>query len=246
MKRGVVKMTTVTLFKIEPLPFKKDIIKKLNGKKKNGCWLKAKKSKYNKNEIEIDVWYEEDIEIGLKRAFSDEAYEMVNYLKSNGKEKIVKKVYCFIDLDMGVLEIYRGLDFITNRIREILEKLLEVSLSAISLDSGHLLHITRKYSSELKQAMFKYIHGLWYQIIRGRHLENNRKYKDYIVTKPDSLRCISIVPKIKYLNGSKYMVTINGDKGTIKMNNGFYKWKPRIEVKQIVSMVVNVASLSPF
>jgi hypothetical protein len=82
--------------------------------------------------------------------------------------------------------------------------------------------------------------------MRGRHLENNLKYKDYIVSKPDSLRCISIVPKIKYLNGSKYMVTINGDKGTIRMSNGYFKWKPRLEVKQIVSMVVNVATLPSF
>ncbi len=239
-------MTTVTLYKLEPLPAKDLMIKKLNGKRKNGCWLKAKSSRYNENEIEIDVWYEEDVETGMKRAFSDEAYEMVEYLKANGKEKIVRKVYCFIDLKLGTLEIYRGLDFVTNKIREIIASLLEVTLSTISLDAGHLMHITKKYSSELKQAMFKYIHGLWYQIIRGRHLENNRKYKDYIVTKPDSLRCISIVPKIKYLNSSKYMVTINGDKGTIKMSNGFFKWKPRLEVKQIVSMIVNVAALPSF
>jgi len=108
------------------------------------------------------------------------------------------------------------------------------------------MHITKKYSSELKQAMFKYIHGLWYTIIRGRHLENNRKYKDYIVSKPDSLRCISIVPKIKYLNGNGYSVTINGDKGTIKMWDGMFKWKPRLEVKQIVSMIINVAALPSF
>ena len=53
-------MTTITLFKIEPLLEKEEIIKKLNEKKKNGCWLKARESKYNENEIEIDIWYEED------------------------------------------------------------------------------------------------------------------------------------------------------------------------------------------
>jgi len=241
-----VKMTTITLFKIEPLPAKKKIIHALHGKKNNGCWLKAKESKYNKNEIEVDVWYEEDVEKGLKRAFSDEAYEMVEYLKTNGKEKVIRKVFCFIDIELGTLEIYRGIDTITYKIKKIIESLLEVTLSTVSLDAGHLMHIVKKYSSELKQAMFKYIHGLWYHIIRGRHLENNGKYKDFIVAKPDSLRCVSIIPKIKYLNGNGYSVTINGDKGTIKMWDGMFKWKPRLEVKQIVSIVANVADLPSF
>jgi hypothetical protein len=239
-------MTTITLFKVEPLPEKKEFINRLNNVKENGCWFKAKESKYNENEIEIDVWYEEDVEIGLRRAFSEEAYELVDYFRSNGKEKILRKVYCFVNLQLGLLEIYRGIDPVTYKIKESIEKLLEVSLSSVSLDSGHLMHIVAKYSSELKQAMFKYIHGLWYHIIRGRHLESNGKYKDFIVTKPDSLRCISIVPKIKYLNGNGYAVTINGDKGTIRMYDGLFKWKPRIEVRQIVSMIAEVAKLPSF
>lgn len=239
-------MPTVTLLKIEPMPTKSDLIDGLNGKRRNGCWLKAKESKYNKNEIEVDVWYEEDVETGLKRAFSDEAYEMIEYLKTNGKEKVVRKVYCFINLELKTLEIYRGLDVITYKIKEIVENLLEVNLVTISLDSGHLMHIVKKYSSELKQAMFKYIHGLWYHIIRGRHLEKNGKYKDFIVTKPDALRCVSIIPKIKFLNGNGYSVTINGDKGTIKMWDGMFKWKPRLEVRQIVSIVANVSKLPSF
>jgi len=60
------------------------------------------------------------------------------------------------------------------------------------------------------------------------------------------LSCISIIPKIKYLNGSEYSVTINGDKGTIKMWDGMFKWKPRLEVRQIVSIVANVSKLSTF
>ena len=239
-------MTTITLFKIEPMPNKNDIVHRLHGKKKDGCWIKAKESKHNNNEVEIDVWYEEDIETGLKRAFSDEAYEVVEYLKTKGKEKIIRKVYCFIDLSLGTLEIYRGIDVITYKIKGVIEKLLKIDLSTISLDAGHLMHIVKGYSSELKQAMFKYIHGLWYHIIRGRHLEKNGKYKDFIVTKPDSLRCVSIIPKIKYLNGNGYSVTINGDKGTIKMWDGMFKWKPRLEVKQIVQIVANVAALPSF
>jgi hypothetical protein len=239
-------MTTVSLFKIEPLPSKDDIIRSLNDRKENGCWLRAKESKYRNDEIEVDIWYEEDVELGLKRAFSDEAYEVIEYLRSNGKERVLRKVYCFIDFELGILEIYRGTDIITNKIKELIEKLLNATLTPISLDAGHLMHITVKYSSELKQAMFKYINGLWYHIIRGRHLENNGKYKDFIATKPDSLRCISVVPKIKYLNGSEYSVTINGDKGTIKMWDGMFKWKPRLEVRQIVNIVANVANLPSF
>jgi len=231
---------------MENLPNKTEIINLLHGKKKNGCWLKAKESKYNENEIEIDIWYEEDVEAGLKRAFSEEAYEMVEYFKNNGKEKIIRKVYCFINTDLSILEIYRGIDVITYKIKEIIETLLDTSLTFVSLDAGHLMHIVKAYSSELKQAMFKYIHGLWYNIIRGRHLEMNGKYKDFIVTKPESLRCISIVPKIKYLNGCEYSVTINGDRGTIKMWDGMFKWKPRIEVRQIVSIVASVAKLPSF
>jgi hypothetical protein len=108
------------------------------------------------------------------------------------------------------------------------------------------MHIVVKYSSELKQAVFKYIHGLWYHIIRGRHLEQNGKYKDFIVAKPDSLRCVSIVPKIRFLNGNGYTVTINGDKGTIRMYDGFFKWRPRLEVRQIVSIIANVSKLPSF
>jgi hypothetical protein len=238
-------MTTVTLFKIEPMPTKNNVIHGLKGRR-NGFWLKAKESKYNKDEIEVDVWYEEDVETGLKRAFSDEAYEMVEYLKTKGKEKVIRKIYCFINLELKTLEIYRGIDVITYKIKEIIESLLETNLVTISLDAGHLMHIVKQYSSELKQAMFKYIHGLWYHIIRGRHLEKNGKYKDFIVAKPDSLRCVSIIPKIKFLNGNGYSVTINGDKGTIKMWDGMFKWKPRLEVRQIVSMVADVSKLPSF
>ncbi len=239
-------MTTITLFKVEPLPDKKGIVSTLDERKEDGCWFRAKESKYNEKEVEIDVWYEEDIEIGLKRVFSEEAYEMVDYFKSNGKEKIIRRVYCFVNLELGTLEIYRGIDAITHKIKEIMEYLLKVTLTPVSLDAGHLMHIVTTYSTDLRQAMFKYIHGLWYHIIRGRHLENNGKYKDFIVTKPDSLSCISIIPKIKYMNRSEYSVTINGDKGTIKMWDGLFKWKPRLEVRQIVSIVANVSKLPSF
>ncbi len=239
-------MTVVTLFKLESLPSKLEVIYRLDSEKRNGVWFQAKQSRYNENEVQVDVWYEEDLEIGMKRVFSEEAYEMVEYMREKGKEKVIRKVYCFIDLNLGTLEIYRGVDWITNKIKQLIEDLLQTTLNPISLSSGQLLKIVKEHSLELKQAMFKYIHGLWYHIIRGRHLEDNGKYNDYLGAKPDSLRTVSITPKIKYLNGTKYMVTINGDKGTIRMSNGLVKWRPRLEIKQIVSFVVSAAGLTSF
>ncbi len=239
-------MTTVTLFKVEPLLAKKDVHNRLNQQKANGCWFRVRKSKGNKNEMEIDIWYEEDLETGMKKIFQADAYEMAEYIRERGKDRIIRKVYCFINVKSGTLEIYRGIDGVTYRIKGLIEKLLKVNLTAVSLDSGQLLTIVKENSSELKQAMFKYIHGLWYHIIRGNHLENNNKYRNYLSSKPDSLRVISIKPKIKYINGSEYMITINGDKGTIKMSRGAFNWRPRLEVKQIVSMVAGAAGLPIF
>jgi len=238
-------VSTITLFKMETLPSKLDVIYKLSNEKKDGFWFKAKPSRYDENEVQVEIWYEEDLEAGMKRVFSDCAYEMIEYLKERGKEKIIKKVYCFINLKLKTLEIYRGADHITQRIKEIMEELLEVSLTPVSLNSSQLLLIVKENSTELKQAMFKYVHGLFYHIIRGRHLENNEKYREYLKAKPDSLRMISVIPKIRYLNGG-YMVTINGDKGTIKMSNSMIKWRPRFEVRQIVSLVVSATGLTSF
>ena len=231
-------MTTISLFKFDELISKKQIVELLDGRRENGFTFRAKESRYRENEIEIDIWFEEDIENGLSRIFPDDASEIVQYLKENGKEKIVRKIYCFVDVRKKVLEIYRGYDIVTENIKQKLEKILSVKFYSLSLASNHLMNIVNNHSSELKQAMFKYIHGLWYSIIRGRHLESNEKYKSYLQSKPDSLRMISIIPKIKYMS-REYMVTINGDKGTIKMADGYFKWKPRFEIKQIVDIITS-------
>ncbi len=233
-------MTTICLFKFDEILPKEQIIKLLDGRKENGFWFRAKQSRFRENEIEIDVWYEEDIEVGMHRVFADEALEIVQYLKENGKEKIIRKIYCFVDVEKKVLEIYRGYDQLTERIKQKLEKVLATKFTQFSLTSDELLKIVKNHSSELKQAMFKYVHGLWYSIIRGRHLENNEKYMHYLQAKPNSLRMISIVPKIKYMSSKEYMVTINADKGTIKMSEGSFKWRPRFEVKQIIDFVVGL------
>lgn len=234
-------MTTISLYKFDEIIEKNEIIKQLDGRKENGFWFRAKESKYREDEIEIDVWYEESIEVGAQRAFSDDAFEVIQYLKEKGKEKVIRKIYCFLDLKKKTLEIYRGPDVITDDIRQKLEKILITKFSPLSLTATQLTNIVKDYSYEVKQAMFKYVHGLWYSIIRGRHLENNEKYVQYMQVKPDSLRMVSIMPKIRYMNGKEYMVTINGDRGTVKMSDGFYKWRPRYEVKQIVDIVTAVS-----
>jgi hypothetical protein len=233
-------MTTISLFKFDEILPKEQIIKLLDGKREDGFWFKAKQSRFRESEIEIDVWYEEDIEAGIHRVFADEATEIVQYLKENGKEKIVRKIYCFIDVEKRTLEIYRGYDGLTEEIKQRLEEILSTTFAPFSLSSQDLVKIVNNHSCELKQAMFKYIHGLWYSIIRGRHLEKNQKYEQYLQTKPDSLRMVSIVPKIRYMSPREYMVTINGDKGTIKMSDGIFKWKPRFEVKQIIDFIVGL------
>ena len=237
-------MTTLTLYRFGQLPNRQEVINAIDGKKDNNFWFKAKENKYGGNEIDIDVWFEEDIELGLKRAFGDDGQDAAHILKQQGKEKIVRRVYCFIDLELKTLEIYRGPDAVTSKIKEKLEEFLQTTFSGAVLTSDQLKKIVSSHSSELKQAIFKYIHGLWYHIIRGRHLEVNGKYNQYLQTKPDSLRVVSVVPKIRYMNGRDYQVTINGDKGTINIWDGFFKWKPRFEIKQIVNLIVATTDFS--
>ena len=235
-------MSVISLFKIKELPKKLDLVYRIDGRKRDKYSFMARPSKYNENEIEIMVWYKEDVETGLKRAFSDEASKIISIFKENGREQVLRKVFAFVNLENSTLEIYRGIDNITIELKDILQDFLKTDLTSVSLNSGQLLKIIQTHSNELKQAMFKYIHGLWYHIIRGTHLENNNKYKTYLETKQDSLRVISVLPKIKYINGNEYMVTINGDRGTIRMSNGYVKWKPRAEIRQIVSLVDSVFS----
>ncbi|MCX8179315.1 MAG: hypothetical protein N3E38_01070 [Candidatus Aenigmarchaeota archaeon] len=230
-------MATISLFKFEESLPKQQIVNLIDGKKENGFWFRAKQSRFRESEIEIDVWYEEDIEIGMNRVFSTDAVEIVQYLKENGKEKIVRKIYCFLDVEKKTLEIYRGYDGLTEKIKQQLEKMLATKFMAFSLSSNALIKLVNEHSSELKQVMFKYLHGLWYSIIRGRHLEKNEKYISYLREKPESLRVVSIVPKIKYMSPKEYLVTVNGDKGTIKFAEGLFKWRPRFEVRQIIDII---------
>jgi len=232
-------MSTITVFTFEKLPKIYEICKSLNGKKFSEAWFTAKPSKYNQNEVFISYWYYESVEESLKRVFSeDDSYEIVSFLKENGKTKVLKRTYCFINLLTKTLEIYRGPDSKTEEILSFLEKLLKVKFIPIKLKSEELQKIYSQHSVELKQVMFKNIEGLIYDILRGNYLENNKKFKEYLQKFPECLRVISFRPKIKFLNSyNKYQVTINGDKGTIRLSEGMFSWRPRYEIRQIIFLI---------
>ena len=232
-------MPTLTIFTFSKLPKISEICKILNGKKFGEAWFTAKRSKYNNNEVFIQYWKYEDIEEDLKKVFSEEnAYEIVSFLKENGKSKVLKRTYCFINFQTKTLEVYHGLDEKTEEIVSLLEKLLRTKFLPFNLNSKQLERIYSNHSLELKQAMFKNVEGLIYEILRGNYLENNKKFKEYMEKFPECLRVISFRPRIKFLNkNSRYQVTVNGDKGTIKISEGFFSWRPRYEIRQIVFII---------
>jgi len=233
-------MPTMTVFNFEKLPSILEICKSLNGKRFEDCWLTARVSKYNENEIYIQFWYYEAVEDSLRKVFSeDDANEIVSFLKENGKSKVLKRIYCFINLVTKTLEIYHGSDEKVEKIVSIFESLLKTKFNQLSISSNHLQKIFSEHGIELKQAMFKNIDGLIYYILRGNYLENNEKFKEYLRTSLDNLRVISFRPRIRFLNDhNKYQVTINGDKGTIRLSgNEIFRWRPRYEIRQIVFIV---------
>lgn len=239
-------MPIISVFTFEKLPPVFEICKALNGKKFSEAWLTAKESKYNRNEVFIQYWFYEDVEEGLKKVFSeDDVYEIVSFLKQNGKNKVLKRIYCFINTLTKTLEVYRGPDEKTEEIVALFEKLLKIKFTLLNLKSEELQKIYSNHSVELKQVMFKNIDGLIFEILRGNYLENNDKFKEYLKTFPESLRVISFRPKIKFLNrGNKYQVTINGDKGTIRLSSDeVFRWRPRFEIRQIVFIVAATAGL---
>jgi len=239
-------MPVITIFTFDKLPEIFEICKILNGKKVDEASINAKLSKYNNNEIFVQYWYFEDIEDALKSVFSqDDGYEIVSFLKDRNKNKVLKRVYCFINMLTKTLEIYRGPDQKTEEIVSALEKLLKVKFVPLKVKPEELKQLYSHHSTELKQVMFKNIHGLIYDILRGNNLESNNKFNQYLQFFPDSLKAITFRPNIKFLNGyNKYSVTVNGDKGTIRLSsNEVFQWRPRYEVRQIVFILANITGL---
>jgi hypothetical protein len=227
------------------MPALSQIPRILNKKNVEDSWMTAKLSKYNDNEVFIQYWYYETVEDCLKIMEEEDAYEIVSFLKDNGKTKVLKRIYCFINLLTRTVEIYRGPDRKAYDIVKILEKLLNIKLSPVKLDSEKLRKVYSRYALELQQAMFRNIDGLIYDILKGDGLENNQRFNKYLQSFPECLRAISFKPKIKFLNGdSKYQIAINGDKGTIRISsNNSFQWRPRFEIRQIVFIISEVAGL---
>jgi len=239
-------MPTITIFTFSEMPKFEQAIEALNGKKKGETWISARINKYNKDEIFIQYWYYEDIENGIKKVFSEEdAYEIVSFLKENGKQKVLKRTYCFINFITKTLEIYRGPDARAGQILQMIEKCLKIKFSPLNLTTAHLTKIYSRHSLELKQVLFKNINGLIYDIFRGNNLEANAKFKEYLQTFPSSLRVISFRPKIKFMNEhNKYQVTLNGDKGTLRISsNEVFQFRPRFEVRQLIFILAATIGL---
>lgn len=239
-------MPTITIFTFADMPSIEQAIEAINGKKKRESWISARVNKYNRDEIFIQYWYYEDIENGIKKVFSEEdSYEIVSFLKENGKNKVLKRTYCFINLITKTLEIYRGPDARTGEIVQLLEKYLKIKFIPLSLTTEQLTKIFSRHSLELKQVLFKNINGLIYDILRGNNLEINSKFNEYMKIFPSSLRVISFRPKIKFMNDhNKYQVTLNGDKGTLRISsNEVFQWRPRYELRQLIFLIASVVGL---
>lgn len=239
-------MPTITIFTFSELPAIDKTIEIINGKKKGDSWISARVNKYNMDEIFIQFWYYEDIENGIKKVFSEEdSYEIVSFLKENGKNRVLKRTYCFINFVTKTLEIYRGPDAKTGEILNLLEKCLKIKFVPLSLTTDQLEKIYSRHSLELKQVLFKNINGLIYDILRGNNLEINSKFKEYLLAFPSSLRVISFRPKIKFMNEhNKYQVTLNGDKGTLRISsNDVFQFRPRFEIRQIIFILAATIGL---
>jgi len=221
------------------------IMKEINEKGKGEKeWFSATLNKSRQEEIIINYFFEESLEEHLSKILDeDEIDEIVSILKQNGNSKIVKKVTCFFNVESRILEVYRGPDKLTEEIVEKLTQITGIVFKRVKISADGLQEIYQKHSLEVTQAMFKNVEGLFYQTLRGNNLETNRRFLECISRFKDCLRVVSIRPAIKFLNGGRYQITINGDKGSIKFSSlPDFKWRPRFEVRQIVEIVSKYAS----
>ena len=237
-------MPTITVYQYKEMLGMHQMLNSLVNAKIDGGWLKAMPSKFSKHEIYMQYCYWESLEDDLKRIFGEDD-NVIQVLKENGKNKVLRRVYCFINVVTRTLEIYRGHDAKTDEIVTQFENLLNIKFTQVSITSENLQKIYTQHATELKQAMFKNVEGLIYEMLRGNQLEANGKFKEYLQKFPSCLRVVSFRPKIRFLNGSsKYQVTVNGDKGTIRISeNGNWKWRPRTEIRQIVFMLAATLGL---
>jgi uncharacterized alkaline shock family protein YloU len=236
---------SITLFVAENVKPKLQIIKEINENGKGEKeWFSATLNKSQPEEIIVSYFFEESVEDHLSRVLEeDELEEVISVLKQNGNSKVIKKITGFFNVNNKLLEIYRGPDKITERIVEKLTEITGIKFKRVRVSASGLQQIYQKHSLEVTQAMFKNVDGLFYQTMRGSNLETNKRFLEYMAKFKDCLRVISIRPAIKFLNGGRYQVTINGDKGSIRFSPlPDYKWRPRFEIRQVVDIVRKYAS----
>jgi len=235
----------ITLFIAENIKPKFQIIKEINENGKGEKeWFSAVLNKSQSEEIIVSYFFEESIEEHLSRVLEeDEVEEVISVLKQNGNSKVIKRITSFFNVNNKLLEVYRGPDKITERIVEKLTEITGIQFKRVKVPANGLQQIYQKHSLEITQAMFKNVDGLFYQIMRGNNLETNKRFLEYMAKFKDCLRVISIRPAIKFLNGGKYQVTVNGDKGSIRFSPlPDFRWRPRFEIRQVVDIVRKYAS----
>jgi hypothetical protein len=229
-------MPTITMFTVEQMPKLEEAVSRLNGKKNEENWISARQNKYNQDEIFIQYSYYQEIESALKRAFSEEdSYEIVTVLKDNGKDKVLKRTYAFINYVTNTLEIYRGLDSGTNQLLKLLEKNLNATFRPLVLSQEELVQIYKKHSAELKKATLKNQQSNDEIAITGKNIDDSQTFIE-LFRYPWILREISFRPKIKFMNEhNKYVVSLDGDRGTLRISsNQVFQWRPRFEIRQLV------------
>ncbi len=240
-------MSVVTVYKSNSLPGPWQVARSLNGQKISESWMTAFVSKYNRNEVVLNYWFYENLEDSISKVFDEnDSLEVVSYLKQNGKTRVLKRIYCFINMLTNTLEIYTGYDARLDEIVATIEGVLKIKFTRVVLTPKDLQKIYSEHSSELKQVMFKNVEGLFYEILRGNYLEGNEKFNEYMQKFPECLRVISFRPRIKFLNGNnKYQVTLNGDKGTLRFSspNGDFSFRPRIEIRQLTFLIAATLGL---
>jgi len=204
-------MATITLFKanLENLTIE-EVCRRLNGKKVGDNWLSAKPSKYNEHEAFIQYWHYEDIEKTLKKVLDDtELEEAVSVLKKNGKEKVLKRVYAFINTLTSTLEIYSKAR--AEEVREAIAKFLSIGFEKLILTPADLANIEQNHSL-------------------GTKTYNDKK--------------LVLRPKIKYLNDSRYCITLMADSNELRFGkHNIFQFRPRFEIRQIVSQIAATKGL---
>lgn len=229
-------MPTITVFTFEDMPKLEEAVSLLNGKGNEENWVSARQNKYNQDEVFIQHWYYEDLENGLKRAFSDEErYELVSVLKENGKDKVLKRTFAFINCVMHTLEIYRGLDGRANELLKLLQKHLKTTFTPLVLSQEELVQMYKEHSTELRKATLRNQKSNEEIVIAGKNVDASQEFAEFF-RNPWVLRAISFRPKIKFMNEhNKYLVSLDGDKGTLKISsNKIFQWRPRFEARQII------------